>query len=100
MLARGFVAVKNFVEKPAKMEGGSPISRSSRTGLLVVNMNTDESKSRTPVYESSFGPNTDKLHHLLTFSQRAVKSYFPDLEMPGNRFGRCRISTLQIVSEL
>jgi hypothetical protein len=24
MLARGFVAVKNFVEKPAKMEGGSP----------------------------------------------------------------------------
>lgn len=41
----------------------------------------DETKTRkhTPAYDNGFGPNTDKLHHLLRFSQSAVKNYTTEL---------------------
>ena len=36
-------------------------------------------RERTPAYDNGFGPNTDKLHHLLVFSQNAVKNYTTEL---------------------
>lgn len=37
-------------------------------------------QKRTPAYKNSFGPNTDKLLHLLRFSTTATQSYFPQLK--------------------
>src|SRR5260370_14329218 len=39
-----------------------------------------DSKAHTPAYDNSFGPNTDKLSHILRFSTKAVQGYFPDLK--------------------
>jgi hypothetical protein len=40
---------------------------------------------RTPAYEKSFRPNTDKLSHLLVFSRRATETYFPQLADAPNK---------------
>jgi len=34
---------------------------------------------RTPAYEDGFGPNTDKLLHLLSFMGKGVAGYMPDV---------------------
>src|ERR1700730_7306452 len=38
-----------------------------------------EAQTHTPAYDNGFGPNTDKLHHLLAFSQSGVKTYTAQL---------------------
>jgi hypothetical protein len=44
---------------------------------------TDEVKKQkhTPAYDNGFAPNTDKLHHLLQFSQNAVQNYTTQLKV-------------------
>lgn len=42
-------------------------------------------QQRTPAYEKSFGPNTDKLCHLFGFTSRAIKSYFPEIMDASNK---------------
>ena len=37
-------------------------------------------QAHTPPYDKSFGPNTDKLGHILRFSTKAVEGYLPDLK--------------------
>lgn len=53
-----------------------------------------EEKRRTPVYEKSFGPNTDKLHHLLGLSSRAVQSYFPQLSDAATQINDLPVSSV------
>jgi hypothetical protein len=42
---------------------------------------SDETQTRkhTPAYDNGFAPNTEKLHHLLVFSQNAIKNYTTQL---------------------
>jgi len=37
-------------------------------------------KAHTPAYDNSFGPNTDKLSHILRFSTMAVQGYLADMK--------------------
>src|SRR5947209_20372914 len=36
--------------------------------------------AHTPAYDKTFGPNTEKLDHILRFSTMAVQGYFADLK--------------------
>ena len=38
-------------------------------------------QEHTPAYDNGFAPNTDKLHHLLRFSQNAVENYTTQLKV-------------------
>lgn len=40
---------------------------------------------RTPAYEKSFAPNTDKISYLLEFSRRATETFFPQLADAPNK---------------
>src|ERR1700730_13034238 len=39
-----------------------------------------QTPERTPAYHNGFGPNTDKLCHLLKLSQKAVENYTAELK--------------------
>jgi len=39
-----------------------------------------QTTERTPAYDNGFGPNTDKLRHLLRLSQKAVENYTAELK--------------------
>lgn len=41
--------------------------------------NETKTRKHTPAYDNGFGPNTDKLHHLLVFTQNAIKNYTIEL---------------------
>jgi len=57
-------------------------------------------QTRTPAYENSFGPNTDKLVHVLGFLTRAVKSYFPQLEGISPKISALRPADADYVAQL
>src|SRR6266496_6589429 len=57
-------------------------------------------QKRTPAYENSFEPNTDKLGHLLRFSTRATQSYLPELEASSPKIGALSSADADYVEKL
>ena len=39
-----------------------------------------QTPEHTPAYQNGFGPNTDKLHHLVRFSQKALENYTAEVK--------------------